>query len=190
MEINKLIEQAMAEKTASQLTNENPNQTTQKAQKEKEAAEKKKKEFQNPKDKLSLSVDGKNLYQYNKTYQKAKNDEMIIKKHEEMRKKALERKKKEKQSAQYKAKMMEIARRIANGDKVPPEDERRLREYNQELYLTVKSLALLNKKPKEYDSLFNDKDQDSVSIESEEESPSLMDTMSDILSDTDGETLE
>lgn len=193
MEINKIVEQTLAEKTAAQTTKDMITQSTQKAKETKELIEnsrKKKTTTKKGKDQVDLSVDGRQLYKYNKDYQKAKNDEMIIKKHEEQRKKALEKAKKEKRSASYKAKMMEIARRIANGDKVPPEDERKLREFNQELYLTVKSMALLNKKPKEYDSLFGKEKQDGVTIE-QEESPSLMDTMDDILSDdTGGEGLE
>lgn len=58
------------------------------------------------------------------------------------------------------AKVMEIARRIANGDKVPYTDEKKLLEYSYKLYMAVKSAALINadKKHKEYDALFDEED--------------------------------
>lgn len=183
MDINKLVEQTLAEKAANQMAKDN---TVQLIQKSKETTSKKKKQTSENTDKISLSIEGKELYKYNSTYQKAKNDERIIKKHEEQRRQAIEKAKKEKQSSSYFAKMMEIARRIARGDKVPPDDERRLREYNNELYLTVKSMALMNKKPEEYDSLFGKDRQDNVAIENEEETQSPLDTVGDILSEAEG----
>lgn len=64
------------------------------------------------------------------------------------------------------AKMLEIARRIAAGDKVPAKDERKLMEYNSKLYQAAKSAAMLNanKKHKKYKSLFDD-DEDGQSME-------------------------
>lgn len=58
-------------------------------------------------------------------------------------------------------KCLEIARRISNGAKVPPSDERRLMEYDSELYMASKSLAVLSKQKekKEYDSLWEDEDE-------------------------------
>lgn len=60
------------------------------------------------------------------------------------------------------AKLMLIARRIANGDRVPPLDEQRLMEFDRELYMAAKAAAVLHqdKKPKVYDSVFTD-DEDS-----------------------------
>lgn len=59
------------------------------------------------------------------------------------------------------AKIMEIARRIARGDHVPATDEKKLMEYNRELYQVAKQAAVLNanKKHKDYDSLFEDEDE-------------------------------
>lgn len=57
-------------------------------------------------------------------------------------------------------KMMEVYRRIASGGKVPPEDERRLMEYNHELYMAAKSAALLaQQEGEEYDSLWQDEEE-------------------------------
>lgn len=58
------------------------------------------------------------------------------------------------------AKIVEIARRIANGDKVPPKDEKKLMEYNPKLYQASKSAAMLNqnKKHKKYKSLFQEEE--------------------------------
>ncbi|WP_167957432.1 hypothetical protein [Anaerosporobacter faecicola] len=55
-------------------------------------------------------------------------------------------------------KMMEIARRIARGDKVPIKDEKKLMEYNSKLYQTAKAAAMLNmnKKHKKYKSMFDE----------------------------------
>lgn len=90
----------------------------------------------------------------------------------------LEEMKAEKEAAEAQAdsvkelmKIFEIARRIANGDKVPPSDEKKLMEFNSDLYLASKSAAPLNanKKHKEYDSIFEDKEKESEQIESESE---------------------
>lgn len=57
------------------------------------------------------------------------------------------------------AKCLEIARRIANGDKVPASDEKKLMDFNMEVYKAAKNLAVMNenKKHKEYDSLWEEK---------------------------------
>ena len=57
-------------------------------------------------------------------------------------------------------KILEIARRIARGDKVPPRDEKKLMEYSAELYQMAKSAAMLNamKKHKKHKSLFEDEE--------------------------------
>ncbi|MCD8039273.1 MAG: hypothetical protein LUE96_09355 [Lachnospiraceae bacterium] len=66
-----------------------------------------------------------------------------------------------KKYAQDMAKLMEVARRIAAGDKVPSADEKKLMEYDQDLYQTVKSAAMLAdmKERKEYDSLWEDEEE-------------------------------
>ncbi|MDE7422764.1 MAG: hypothetical protein K2N51_03595 [Lachnospiraceae bacterium] len=55
-------------------------------------------------------------------------------------------------------KIMEVARRIAKGAKVPYADEQKLMEYNMELYMSAKNLAMINmqKKKEEYESLWDE----------------------------------
>lgn len=62
------------------------------------------------------------------------------------------------------AKLMEIARRIAKGDKVPAKDEKKLLEFSPELYQAAKAAALLhvNKKRKEHDSMFDDEEKNDI----------------------------
>lgn len=57
-------------------------------------------------------------------------------------------------------KIMEIARRISQGDRVPSKDEKKLMEYNSKLYQAAKTAALLkaNKKQKEHESLWKDEE--------------------------------
>lgn len=57
-------------------------------------------------------------------------------------------------------KLMEIARRIAKGDKVPAKDEQKLMEYSNDLYQAAKMSAMLNrnKKPKKHKSLFEEEE--------------------------------
>ncbi len=64
-------------------------------------------------------------------------------------------------AAKEQAKCMEIARRIAQGAKVPPQDEQRLMRFSPEMYMAAKEAALMNerKSDKEYDSLWDDEDE-------------------------------
>jgi len=72
--------------------------------------------------------------------------------------------KQQKESAEDSAleisKIMEVARRIGKGAKVPATDEKKVMDYSMELYMAVKNLAMLNKmnkkKKEEYDSLWGD----------------------------------
>lgn len=59
------------------------------------------------------------------------------------------------------AKCIEIARRIANGDRVPAKDEKKLMDFNMEIYQAAKSMAAMNmdKKHKDYDSLWGDEEE-------------------------------
>ena len=59
------------------------------------------------------------------------------------------------------AKLLEIARRISSGDKVPYKDEKKLLEFSPELYQAAKVAAILhaNKKPKEHKSMFEDEEE-------------------------------
>lgn len=56
------------------------------------------------------------------------------------------------------AKIMEVARRIAKGGRVPASDEQKVMEYSMELYMAAKNAAMLNemKEKEEYDSLWKD----------------------------------
>ena len=62
------------------------------------------------------------------------------------------------------AKCLEIARRIANGDKVPASDEKKLMDFNMEVYMAAKNMAVMNadKKHKEYESLWEEKEEEKV----------------------------
>lgn len=66
-----------------------------------------------------------------------------------------------KEGAEDLAKVMEIFRRIARGDKVPPSDERKLMEHSSDLYQAAKAAAMLaqNKKRKEHKALFEEEDE-------------------------------
>ena len=46
------------------------------------------------------------------------------------------------------AKIMEVARRIVKGAKVPASDEKKLMDYSMEVYLAAKNLAMLNERKK------------------------------------------
>lgn len=58
-------------------------------------------------------------------------------------------------------KIMEVARRLMDGDIVPPTDEKKLMEYSMELYQSAKNIgAMAQKKEKEeYDSLWEDEEE-------------------------------
>lgn len=59
------------------------------------------------------------------------------------------------------SKIMEVARRIADGAKVPAKDEEKLMEFSMELYMAAKNMAAMNSdKDEEYDSLWEDEDED------------------------------
>lgn len=72
--------------------------------------------------------------------------------------------KKEAEAYRDLAKIMEIARRISNGDRVPAADEKKLMEFSEDLYQTAKAAAMINadKEHKEYDSLFEEEDENDV----------------------------
>lgn len=58
-------------------------------------------------------------------------------------------------------KCLEIARRISRGDKVPAQDEKKLMEFNMEIYQMAKNMAAINmnKKHKEWDSLWGEEEE-------------------------------
>lgn len=75
-----------------------------------------------------------------------------------------------KQAEEY-SKCLEVARRIARGDKVPPKDEQRLLEFNSEMYQMAKNMASIahNEKVKKHKSLWKDEDEDQQPEKSVEE---------------------
>lgn len=66
-----------------------------------------------------------------------------------------------KQAEEY-SKCLEVARRIARGDKVPPKDEEKLLKFSSEMYQMAKTMASAaqNEKAKEHKSLWKDEDED------------------------------
>lgn len=60
------------------------------------------------------------------------------------------------EEAQDLAKIMEVARRIAKGAKVPGKDEQKLMEYSMEMYQAAKSMAMMNEQKEKYKSLWKD----------------------------------
>lgn len=65
------------------------------------------------------------------------------------------------ESAKDESKIMEVARRIMKGDRVPAKDEKKLMEYDYKLYSMAKSAAAmveLQKKRKEHKSLWEDEE--------------------------------
>lgn len=64
-------------------------------------------------------------------------------------------------SAREQAKIMEVARRIMHGDKVPAKDEKKLMEFDYKLYAMAKNTAAmlkLQKDRKEHKSLWDDEE--------------------------------
>ncbi len=103
-----------------------------------------------------------------------------------------ERMKAEEEKMKEELKCFEIFRRIANGDRVPPFDEKKLMEYNPDMYQAAKNLASMrrNAKPKEYDSLWEDEEKkESVEIEIEDRDvPVALPELSGVDVSTDVET--
>lgn len=63
------------------------------------------------------------------------------------------------EAAKDMAKCLEIARRISRGDKVPAQDEKKLMDFNMEIYQIAKNMAVMNKKHKEWESLWEDEEE-------------------------------
>ena len=63
------------------------------------------------------------------------------------------------------AKCMEIARRIAKGDKVPPSDEKKLMEFDKDMWLQAKMARKRKKTDKKHKSLWEDEEPDEMSID-------------------------
>ncbi len=58
------------------------------------------------------------------------------------------------------AKIMEVARRLMKGGIVPAEDEKKLMEYSMELYQAAKNMGALAKEREEYDSLWEEEQEE------------------------------
>ena len=56
-------------------------------------------------------------------------------------------------------KILEVARRIARGAKVPGKDEQKLMEYSMEMYQAAKSMAMMNEQKEKYKSLWKDEEE-------------------------------
>lgn len=69
------------------------------------------------------------------------------------------------------SKCLEVARRIARGDKVPPKDEKKLLEFSSEMYQMAKTMAAAaqNEKAKKHKSLWKDEDENQQPEKSVEE---------------------
>ena len=109
---------------------------------------------------LTLSEDGKEAASTGNVKDNQNTQQSMFERYEQMLKEQSESSKKAAKSAKDTAKILEIARRIASGAKVPKTDEQKLMEYNFQLYLSAKETAMLNqeKEKKEYDKLFKDED--------------------------------
>lgn len=59
------------------------------------------------------------------------------------------------------AKCMEIARRIGRGDRVPAQDEKKLMDFNMDIYKMAKEMAAINmdKEHQEWESLWGDEEE-------------------------------
>lgn len=68
------------------------------------------------------------------------------------------------EGAEELGKILEIARRISRGDKVPASDEQKLAQYDSDLYQMAKASALLhaNEKHKRHKALFKDENEESI----------------------------
>lgn len=66
-------------------------------------------------------------------------------------------------------KILEVFRRIAKGDKVPATDEKKLMDYNMEMYMAAKNMALMSEKEgEEHDSLWEEKPDTEEPVDPEE----------------------
>lgn len=138
----------------------------------------------NDKDKLNVKLGAinQNLEAIWKQEQDCYSMSEDIKELEKMFEQQLESSENSKEGFMELAKIMEIVRRIANGDKVPAKDEKKLLEYNSKLYMAAKAAASLhhNKKPKKYKSLYEDEEekQNQVNEENQEEASEIEEALS------------
>ena len=64
-------------------------------------------------------------------------------------------------------KILEVFRRIAKGDHVPPVDENKLIEYSMEMYMAAKNMALMNRnaEAEDHDSLWGDEEPEETPVD-------------------------
>lgn len=64
-------------------------------------------------------------------------------------------------------KILEVFRRIAKGDHVPPVDENKLMEYSMEMYTAAKNMALMNRNAEgeDHDSLWGDEEAEETPVD-------------------------
>ncbi len=88
-------------------------------------------------------------------------DEDLLKTYQEQLDRMAKSKGKSNKGASEFAKIMKIARRIANGDIVPAYDEQKVMEFNPVLYQVAKAAAVLNmnKERESHKSLYEDEEQ-------------------------------
>ncbi len=88
-------------------------------------------------------------------------EEGLLKMYQDQIDRMKESKSKSSKGASDLAKIMKIARRIADGDIVPKYDEQKLMEYNPILYQVAKAAAMLSKKEERetHKSLYDDEEQ-------------------------------
>ena len=65
-------------------------------------------------------------------------------------------------------KIMEVARRLMKGGIVPADDEKKLMEYSMELYQAAKNMGALAKEREEYDSLWEEEQEEGEPVDSME----------------------
>lgn len=63
-----------------------------------------------------------------------------------------------KEQGEEMSKLIQTARRIMKGDIVPASDERKLMEFNKDLYMAAKAAAVMAKKHEEVESLWEDEE--------------------------------
>ncbi len=104
---------------------------------------------------VAISAEGLGLVE-KREEEKTLREEREWQRYQEMLEKSKEAAEAQKEGFGDLAKAFEIARRILNGDIVPPQDEAFLMEFNSEIYMRVKSMAERKEDPEEYDSLLEE----------------------------------
>ncbi|MBE5965578.1 MAG: hypothetical protein E7255_01165 [Lachnospiraceae bacterium] len=123
--------------------------------------------FSSKTDRLSISAEGIEMLQEQKAgnpFLAARNRQNNLKAFMESYQEQLEASNERKDAISDMAKLLEIARRISRGDKVPAKDEQKLMKFSPELYHIAKATAMLhvNEKHKKHKSMFDDKEKNEI----------------------------